>query len=223
MAYTTLVSGTNITSSWANASVRDQVVSPFVTSAARTAAITSPVAGMVSSLTTYDLTEGIEFYNSAGQWRKPWNMPWGIITTTAGGTSNLGYVNVTSAQGSIGATGVSLTNMTMTFNTAANRMYRLSVHTNFYSTQAGDTAGIVALIDGSNVGYAFSADLTATSASLRSLDLVKPFTRTTGGSMSVIMQAYRQSGPGGTLTMQASAVNPATMMIEDIGPSGAPS
>jgi hypothetical protein len=41
--------------------------------------------------------------------------------------------------------------------------------------------------------------------------------------MSIIMQAYRQSGPGGTLTMQASAVNPATMIIEDIGPSGAPS
>lgn len=54
MAYTTLVAGTTITASWANASVRDQVVSPFASSSARTSAITVPVDGMVSTLTDSD-------------------------------------------------------------------------------------------------------------------------------------------------------------------------
>lgn len=48
MPYTTLVAGTTITASWANASVRDQSVTPFATAAARTSAITSPVTGMLS-------------------------------------------------------------------------------------------------------------------------------------------------------------------------------
>lgn len=50
MPYTTSVAGTTITASWANTNVRDQVVTPFATAAARTSAVTSPVEGMVSYL-----------------------------------------------------------------------------------------------------------------------------------------------------------------------------
>jgi hypothetical protein len=62
MAYTTLVAGTTITASWANASVRDQVVSPFTDAAARTTAISSPVDGMISVLTT---TDRVDVYNGS--------------------------------------------------------------------------------------------------------------------------------------------------------------
>ncbi len=48
MPYTTLVSGTTITASWANANVRDQVVTPFATAAARTSAISAPIEGMLT-------------------------------------------------------------------------------------------------------------------------------------------------------------------------------
>jgi hypothetical protein len=54
MPYTTLVTGTTITASWANANVRDQAVTPFATSSARSAAITSPVEGMMSYLSDSD-------------------------------------------------------------------------------------------------------------------------------------------------------------------------
>ena len=222
MAYTTLVSGTNITSSWANASVRDQVVSPFVTSAARTAAITSPVAGMVSSLTTYDLTEGIEFYNSAGQWRKPWNMPWGIITTTAGGTSNLGYVIVTAPQTGITSTLVDLTNLSMTFNAIANRMYRVNVHCNFYASQADNTATLALNVSASNVAFSHTSALSTGTTSLRTAELARPFVNSAAQSLVVKMQAQLQTGTGSVI-MHAGAANVATMLIEDIGPSGAPS
>lgn len=68
MAYTTLVAGTVITASWANASVRDQGVSVFATAAARTSAVTSPIAGMLSWRTDGVLFEG---YDGAGWIRVP--------------------------------------------------------------------------------------------------------------------------------------------------------
>lgn len=58
MAYTTLVAGTTITASWANASVRDQGVSVFATAAARTSAVTVPVEGMLSYRSDSDVFEG---------------------------------------------------------------------------------------------------------------------------------------------------------------------
>lgn len=61
MPYTTSVAGTTITASWANANVRDQVVTPFATAAARSSAITSPVEGMLSFRTDAD---AFEFYNA---------------------------------------------------------------------------------------------------------------------------------------------------------------
>lgn len=47
MPYTTSVAGTTITASWANANVRDQVVTPFANYSTLTATVTAPVAGMV--------------------------------------------------------------------------------------------------------------------------------------------------------------------------------
>jgi hypothetical protein len=58
--YTTLVSGNTITASWANANVRDQAVTPFATSSARSSAITSPVEGMVSYLSDSNV---LQFYD----------------------------------------------------------------------------------------------------------------------------------------------------------------
>lgn len=46
MPYTTVVPGTAITASWANANVRDQVITPFASESARDSAITSPIEGM---------------------------------------------------------------------------------------------------------------------------------------------------------------------------------
>jgi len=62
MPYTTLVAGTTITASWANANVRDQVVTPHASAGARTSAVSSPVAGMVSYITG---TKQIEPYDGS--------------------------------------------------------------------------------------------------------------------------------------------------------------
>lgn len=70
MPYTTLVAGTTITASWANANVRDQTIVPFATTAARDSAITSPVQGMVAAITDDDM---LTVYNGSawieyGRW-----------------------------------------------------------------------------------------------------------------------------------------------------------
>lgn len=54
MPYTTVVAGTTITASWANANVRDQVITPFASASTRDSAITSPIEGMYADLADTD-------------------------------------------------------------------------------------------------------------------------------------------------------------------------
>lgn len=80
MPYTTIVAGTSITASWANASVRDQVVTPFASTAARTSAVSSPVEGMLSAITGDDRLEAYTgsawdrtaWYSSSGRTGGTW-------------------------------------------------------------------------------------------------------------------------------------------------------
>ena len=60
MPYTTLVSGTTISAAWANANVRDQNVTPFASSSARSSAISSPIDGMLTYRTDGKVFEGYD-------------------------------------------------------------------------------------------------------------------------------------------------------------------
>jgi hypothetical protein len=84
MPYTTLVAGTTITASWANASVRDQTVTPFATAAARTSAVTVPVTGMLSHRADHLVFEG---YDGSGWVTVPYQ-PFTIKTADENLTSN---------------------------------------------------------------------------------------------------------------------------------------
>lgn len=80
MGYTTIVPGTTITASWANANVRDQVVTPFATTSARASAIVSPIEGMLTPITNDDRIEmydgsayqRIGHYSSSGRTGGTW-------------------------------------------------------------------------------------------------------------------------------------------------------
>jgi hypothetical protein len=89
MPYTTLTPGSTITSSWANANVRDQVVTPFATAAARTSAITSPVEGMVTYRADADV---VEFYDGTS-WRPMPGQYIGETTTTTGDVTQAAAAN----------------------------------------------------------------------------------------------------------------------------------
>lgn len=79
MPYTTNVAGTTITASWANANVRDQVVNPFASTAARDAAITVPVAGMVAVTTD---TNTVWTYSGTAWVQTAQNGAWTAYTPT---------------------------------------------------------------------------------------------------------------------------------------------
>lgn len=62
MPYVTSVAGGVITASWANANIRDQVVTPWASAATRTGGVSVPVEGMVSWLS--DVKE-LDVYSGA--------------------------------------------------------------------------------------------------------------------------------------------------------------
>ena len=209
MPYSTIVAGTTITSSWANASVRDQTVVPFANATARDAAITVPVVGMVEYLSTNDTGEGLTTRNSAGQWRLPWNLPWGVQ----------GYAAATANQTTI-TTLVDLSGITVTWTAVANRRYRVYSEVYFLSSVANDIAAL-AIADGAG-SQQQSSFVTCTSTSQPIKCVGSVIQTVAAGSTTRKAQASRAAGTG-NITMVAGAAAPAFILVEDIGPSGAPS
>jgi hypothetical protein len=82
-------------------------------------------------------------------WNPPSNMPWGLVTTTSGGTNNLGYVKGMASQTVTAGNTADVTNSSMTFTGVAGRLYRYS--TSAY-TASTSTAGLatLAVTDASN-------------------------------------------------------------------------
>jgi len=208
MAYTTIVSGTNITSSWANANVRDQAVSPFGSTAARTAAITAPIAGMVSTLTTNTATEGVEVYNSAGQWRMPWNMPWGFVQ----------YTQTTTTVTSGNNTNILVGNTLSVIN---RRRYRITGFVPYYfSNVALNTAEVQLTVGGTYVSG--QRVFTSQVSSGENGATVVAYYTATATNASLACNLYSAAVVGTDHRYGASATIPIFIGVEDIGPSGAP-
>lgn len=98
MPYTTLVAGTTITASWANANVRDQGVTPFANTAARAAAITAPIEGMVSHLNDTNelgVYSGLA-WSHTGPMHGAWTTGTGAVSgmTIGNGTVSMKYARV---------------------------------------------------------------------------------------------------------------------------------
>lgn len=96
MPYTTVVVGTTIMASWANTNVRDQVITPFASSAARSSAISSPIEGMMSVLTDGNRAD---IYN-ASSWSSLVNPAYGAWNTYAGAAGNYVQQNGAAVAGS---------------------------------------------------------------------------------------------------------------------------
>lgn len=208
MAYTTIVSGTNITSSWANANVRDQAVSPFASTAARTAAITAPIAGMVSTLTTNTATEGVEVYNSAGQWRMPWNLPWGFVQ----------YTQTTTTVTSGNNTNILVGNTLSVIN---RRRYRITGFVPYYFSNAAlNTAEVQLTVGGTYVSG--QRVFTSQVSSGENGATVVAYYTATATNASLSCNLYSAAVVGTDHRYGASATIPIFIGVEDIGPSGAP-
>jgi hypothetical protein len=177
----------------------------FASAAARTTADGSPADGDASYLNAGDATEGPEFYNGSN-WRKPWNLPWGIIAVAS----------VTANQTGISAE-ADLTSLTVTFTAITGRRYRTMGHTLMKTvTTSGNFS--VFITDGASTHVGQASGSTATLGFTVSCDPVAVETITAGS----VTRKLRASTSAGTVDLQAGATFPNQIWVEDIGPSGNP-
>lgn len=125
-----------------------------------------------------------------------------------------GYAEVTASQGSIAATVVDLTGLTVTYTSPGLRRVRITVNTALQSTVAGDY-GRVDITDGtgSTTYQTAQAQVAGVAVSVTCVAVeVAP-----QGAATYKARCVRSAGTG-TLTSSASAVSPASIIVEDLGP-----
>ena len=216
MPYIEVVSGDYITASWANTYAMKQVVVPYSSTTDRTNnGPTVPTTGMLSVLTTNSTTEGLYEYTSAGSWRRPWNMPWGIV-----GSSTVSSDQSLSSTSIADITGLSANPVEF----VANRYYRATL--SMYVTgnvSAGNRFATLQLWNGGNSTQFASFGQQAVQVS-DNLVYCATATFTTSAVTGTVKVRYALSGTdaikvkGGTGSSSVSE-----LVIEDLGPAGAPS
>jgi hypothetical protein len=201
--YKNFTAGAVLTASDVNNHLMEQSVMYFATSAARDAALSGSLEdGMTVYQGTNDVNEGIWTYHGSA-WRRPWNMPWGHVTEVVIGVDASYAFNTLSFPTTLSWTGTPV----------ANRLYRARV--NFF--WVGSAVGTLAfgIGNGSAITRAYQQYMPAGAAPMSSMQEIT-FT-TTGSSMTRGLGVQMISG-GGTITVKAGS----TLIIEDMGPAGAP-
>jgi hypothetical protein len=193
---------------------QSQSVMYFASTAARDAAITSPVAGMVAFIDSDDANEGLYVYHGAtGGWRKGpgWNAPWGFMASV---TQGAGVVTTT------GTTEITITS-TASFSSIANRRYLFTVSTSCYDDVASGSQFTFRLRNGSLTGTSLMAQVVSTSLNnYTPLSFSFVGTLSTASSNGLFLTMQRSSGTG---RMNSNGLASAALItMTDIGPSGAP-
>lgn len=209
MPYTTVTSGTTITAAWANANVRDQVVTPFAGTSARSSAITSPLEGMA----TYDTTNNnFEIYTTTTTgWRAPWNLPWGRIAHATSATA-MGST-------SVGTTDTDITGITTgSITTVANRYYKIT-GTCTFDTASNNCDVFLKILQASTVQDSTMGYLSTTTPSRLGLTVM---TIVSPGSGSFTFKLQASTSVGTVRGIGGGATATAKIIVEDIGPSAGP-
>lgn len=196
----------------------EQSVMSFASTGARDVAITAPEAGMVAYIRSNDSSEGLYHYTSASSWRKGpgWNAPWGVQATA----------KITSGTSSSGATPTSVSGFGVSTPTLpTNRYLKHTVSGHILFGSVNDTARIGiynALSSGSQVA-AFDYMAFANSTTIAyGVSFSWYETTTSVAALDRRIVVYRSAGSTSDIRFFADATRPATYIVEDIGPSGAP-
>lgn len=183
----------------------------YATTAARDAAITSPEDGMTVYIGSNDASEGLYTYNGTAWRRGPgWNAPWGFIGYAAR-TSNV----------SVGTGTSDITDCSITFTAVANRYYRVFGHTLMNSNHgAAQDIDFRIAVDGTVARLIPNTTFANPGPGDRiSFDLTY-VTTLTAGSRTIKLQGSFSAGASNTF--DANTNDPSFILIEDIGPAGAP-
>lgn len=201
-----VTAGTAIEESWGD-QIADSVVNPFATAAARSAAITSPTAGMTTALTAANATNGLEVWNGAS-WKRPWNMPWGQVAYAINGTTGTQSIGTNTA-----VTGLTTGSVSM----VQNRIYRVTFQLNV--SAAATAAGVFAVRDGGSVVGDHWPQLVVGGTVLSSTMVVRFVTTAATSNRSVDIIG---TSTASTIITNVTSLSRQFILLEDIGPAGAP-
>jgi hypothetical protein len=205
------VSGSTITTAWGT-TVRDQIVTPFSTSGVRDGEIGSPVGGQVTTLTATNTTNGVYVWNGLS-WRPPWNMPYG-------------YAAISAVPGSYTFSATLSYSSTFTWSAVDNRNYRVTFAGEFQPGSVGPTILSTSLYAGTTALSTLAIlRASAEGAVAPATGMVNPqyacSTSFVYASTATGTQTWRFGSVGSAGSGSMTFV-PHSVIIEDIGPNGAP-
>ena len=212
--YMTFTSGSVLTAAQVNTYLMKQAV---IVCDSTSDYPSSPVEGM----TIYDkgADKLLTYTTATTTWKAPWNMAWGVVPATAGGTSSYGYVKlVSSPQTGIGSSATDITNASVTFTAVANRLYRITAQADLIGTTLS-IGQLQAVVDGTASASALQPVTGSSGAWQDRSPSITYATTLSAGSHTVKLTANVQTG---SLTVNHTTATPTTLIVEDAGPAGAP-
>jgi hypothetical protein len=205
--------GSGVGSSY-HQSIAARVMGRFATAAARTSAwaasIAPPAKGTPSYLATGNETEGPEYWDGVA-WRRPWNMPWGVVAQIGGNTQLTG----------IGATETALLT-SPAFAAPGGRRYRITANGTWGNTEVSNQARMTIRRDAGTAGFAVSTGPLITAGVANSLygaSWVAYDVPPVNAAQQYTLGIARMSGAGTFTWYGTSYTN--FILVEDIGPAAA--
>ena len=208
--FTTFTAGNVLTASEMNNYLMEQSVMVFATTGARDSAITAPEAGMTAYINSGDANEGLYSYTGT-TWNKgpSWNAPWGMLgKVTSTSSSSTTGTHTTQQDGTVP--------LTVTLTTMTNRNYLVT--SQHLSSNTSTRHRFAYVINGATT-YTFQ-QIFNTGGEAQSVTGNYVFTETSGASKIFKVQMY--SGTNVVSTDAGIVGFERLLLIQDIGPSGAP-
>jgi hypothetical protein len=208
--FKTFTTASVLTASDVNNFLMEQTVMSFASTGARDVQVASPETGMVAYIGSNDVNEGLYHRTSASTWRKGpgWNAPWGLQ----------GVATASSNQTGIGSTVADVTSLTVTWTAVANRRYMTKVVIPTFS-QATSKSYVTLYITDSSNSVKQSGNQVIAAGDDGQLNLFVVESSIAAGSATRKARISTTAGSG--IITGGAAVVP-TIIVEDIGPSGAP-
>lgn len=212
--YKLFQAGAVLTAADVNNYLMEQSIMYFATTTARDTAITSPEDGMVAYIGSNDENEGLTVYHGSA-WRKGpgWNAPWGAV----------GYQTITTpptASSARANTGLSITTSS---SIPSNRILKHTVTGMVLFNSINDMARF-SIVTGSSGGTDLMQADYSPFGIANAYSISFSFYETTSSTAALTRRITQERIVGTSSTIQffCSATRPATYIIEDIGPAGAP-
>lgn len=175
----------------------------YASAATRLAAIPAPASGYSTYIDSGAQDEGPEYFNGLS-WTKPWNMPWAYVGNSSVAADQTGIT-----------TAVDLTGFSLPINAVTGRRYRASFL--FTAQQLTAQGSQVYVIDVNGVQTTLMSAVVAPGV-YQPFSGIFVFTVTAG----VRTVKLRGQTSAGTLSILSASQAPGRLLIEDVGPSGAP-